>query len=153
MNKKWDIDYLALAKWWAERKSKDPSTKVGAVIVRSDKTVVSLGYNGFPRGIEDTEERLSNRALKYPRMVHAEMNAVLNAKEPLDGYTLYVWPPAFYAPTCDRCAVHIIQAGIKRVVGYRATEGDETAFRWEGECMRAFYIYEEAGVEVVLYDI
>ena len=108
MNKKWDLRFLDLAQHIAQW-SKDPSTKVGAVIVRPDKTICSVGYNGFPRGIEDTEERLNNRDLKYPCMVHAEMNAILNSKESLDGYILYISSPTYFAPTCDRCAVHIIQ--------------------------------------------
>ena len=73
--------------------SKDPSTKVGAVIVGENKQIISQGYNGFPRGVDDTEERYNNREIKYKMVVHAEMNAILNALyngSSVKGATLYV---------------------------------------------------------------
>jgi dCMP deaminase len=88
--------------------SKDPSTKVGAVIVRPDRTIASVGYNGFPRGVEDT---YTTREDKLLRTVHAEANAILAAREPLHGYSLYVTP----LHPCANCAALIIQAGIKFV--------------------------------------
>lgn len=107
----WDFRFLELAqhisKW-----SKDLSTKCGAIIVRPDRTIASLGYNGFPRGIKDSIELLNNREEKYRRVVHGEMNALLNSSEKLEGYTLYNWPFL----SCERCAVHIIQTGISRIV-------------------------------------
>ena len=96
-----------VSKW-----SRDPSTKCGAVIVRPDKSLASTGFNGFPRGMDDDEELYDNREVKYDRVIHAELNAILSAHEPVRGYTLYVWP----LPTCSRCAVHVIQSGISRVV-------------------------------------
>ena len=144
----WDRRFLELAEHVAMW-SKDPSTKVGAVIVRPDRTVASIGYNGFPRGVHDTVERLHDRDLKYALIVHAEMNAILNAAEPVRGCTLYVWPPS-YGPTCDRCAVHVVQAGISRVVGMKAQ--GERAERWRDACGRAFMIYHEAGVVVDMYE-
>lgn len=94
------------------QQSKDPDTKVGAVIVQGD-TPISSGWNGLPRGVEDKEERLQ-RPEKYNWMVHAEANAILNAARlgvKTDGATLYInrFP-------CKDCAGFIIQAGIKRVV-------------------------------------
>ena len=76
MSEKWDKRFLALAEHIA-RWSKDPSTKIGAVIVDPNKRVVSLGYNCFPRGVEDSEERLENREVKYKIIVHCERNALL----------------------------------------------------------------------------
>jgi dCMP deaminase len=144
MRPTWDIFYLGMAEYVASR-SKDPSTKVGAVIVRPDKTVCSVGYNGFPRAIEDKQELLDNRDEKYKRVVHAEMNAILNAREPLQGYTLYLWPYL----SCERCAVHVIQAGIETVVAPQC-EDPETLKRW-GESWRiARSLYEEAKVTVWL---
>lgn len=95
----WDRFYLRGAEWISSA-SKDPSTKVGAVIVRPDRTVASVGYNGFPRKIADTPERLNDRDTKYELIVHGEMNAMAWAREPVDGYTLYTWPflPARGAP-------------------------------------------------------
>ena len=88
--------------------SKDPSTKVGAVIVRPDRTIASVGYNGFPRGVEDV---YTTRDAKLLRTVHAEANAILAAQESLRGYTLYVTP----LHPCANCAAFIIQSGIKEV--------------------------------------
>jgi dCMP deaminase len=142
---KWDQRFLDLAEHVAQW-SKDPSTKTGAVIVRPDKTVASLGYNGFPRGIPDRQEWLSNREEKYKRVIHCEMNAILNAREPLQGYTLYTFPFL----TCGRCAVHVIQAGIKQVIAPTAT--GEQLERWADSFELAMELYGEAGVDVTIYD-
>lgn len=140
---KWDKRFLELAKHIAQW-SKDPSTRCGCVIVRPDRTIASLGYNGFPRGIEDKEEWLNNREEKYKRVIHGEMNALLNAREPLKGYTLYTYPGPC---SCERCTVHIIQAGITRVV---ADNDDKIhAGRWGDSIKVAKELYKEAGVELV----
>lgn len=141
----WDEYFLSIARVTAS-KSKDPSTKVGAVIVRPDRTIVSVGYNGFPRGVVDTPERLNDRNIKYSLVVHAEMNAILSARESLAGYTLYTVP---FMP-CDRCFVHVIQAGIKRVVFMKAT--DEQNVRWGEAFNRVRALAEEVGVELVEYN-
>jgi dCMP deaminase len=96
---KWDRRYLGLARevsGW----SKDPSTKIGAVIADNQGRVVALGYNGFPRNIEDAEEKLALRELKYEMVVHAEVNAVLIAGRSNAGGTVYVHG----LPICPRCA-------------------------------------------------
>ncbi len=136
----WDRYFLTIAAQVAEA-SKDPSTKVGALIVRPDRSVASLGYNGFPRGIADTAERLNNRDLKLGLVVHGEINAILSAREPLHGYTLYTWPFL----TCSKCALQVGQAGIARVV---APFVDNE--RWNASFADAIAIYEEMGVECVL---
>jgi dCMP deaminase len=120
--------------------SKDPSTKVGAVIVRPDRTIASFGYNGFPRGVLDGPERYADRAEKYPRVVHAELNAILNAREPLTGYTLFVTP----LHPCASCAGAIIQSGIRRVV----TTADQDDNRWRDSFAVAASMFAEAGVQV-----
>lgn len=107
----WDIRFAQLAKLvslW----SKDPSTKVGAVIVRPDKTIASVGFNGFPKGVPDLPEWYADRDIKYKIVKHAEENAILFAQEDIKGHTLYVYP----LPPCSSCAGDIIQRGIKRVV-------------------------------------
>lgn len=145
---KWDGRFLDLAQM-VSKWSKDPSTKVGAAIVRPDRTVASLGFNGFPRFCDDAEELYADRALKYERVVHAEMNALLNAQGSVAGCTLYVWPPAS-GPTCARCAAHVIQAGIKRVVGYHEERSDLSA-RWRESNQIALQMYAEAKVDVEMY--
>lgn len=104
---KWDDRFFDLANLVGSW-SKDPSTKVGAVIVRPDRTIASVGYNGFPRGVDDT---YTTREDKLLRTVHAEANAILAAREPLHGYTLYVTP----LHPCANCTGLIIQSGIKEV--------------------------------------
>ena len=139
---KWDIRFLALAEHVAQW-SKDPSTKTGSVIVDDQRRVVGMGYNGFPRGIQDTEERLETRKVKYSLMVHCEMNALLNANGDVSDCTLYTWPFA----SCERCAVHMIQAGIKRAVAPEIP--DALKDRWHERLKIAGDLYREAGVEVV----
>lgn len=108
----WDQRFLALARHisgW----SKDPSTKVGCIIVGGDREIRSTGFNGFPRGIAD-DERLSDRDFKYPIICHAEENAIMHAARigvALKGCTAYVT-----LMPCTRCARGLIQAGIREVV-------------------------------------
>lgn len=144
---KWDRRFIQAAELISTW-SKDPSTKCGAVIVRPDKTIASTGYNGFPKGTSDADEFYADRELKYSRVVHAEVNAVLHAREPLHGYSIYTWPSGF-SGSCDRCATVIIQSGIKRLVHIRAES--DFASRWQEAAERALQLYEEAGVEVTHY--
>ena len=95
--------------------SKDPSTKIGAIAVGSKGQVLSQGYNGFLRSIEDKPEYYEDRETKYKYVVHAEMNVIYNATYngvSLDGATLYVTG----LPVCSDCAKGVIQVGIRRVV-------------------------------------
>ncbi len=138
---RWDRRFLRLAEFWASECSKDPSTKVGAVIVRPDQTIASMGFNGFARGVLD-DERLDNRELKYPRIVHAEVNAIVNSAERLNGCTLYVYP----LPPCLPCASICIQAGISRVVSIRQDNA-----RWSFSITEACVDLDSAGIPYTLY--
>lgn len=146
---KWDYRFLDMATLVATW-SKDPSTKCGAVVVRPDYSIVSTGFNGFPKGCDDSRDMYYDRDTKLSRVVHAEMNALLQAHEPLHGCTMYTYPPGF-GPSCDRCTAHIIQAGITRVVYKR--DVSDFASRWKEAAERGLAMYEEAGVEVVAYDM
>lgn len=138
---KWDVRLMRLAKEIASH-SKDPSTQCGAVIVDPLRRIVSTGYNGFARGVHDTEERLTNRDVKLRMVLHAEQNALLYAKTDLTGHTLYVYP----IPPCAHCAAMIIQSGITRVVAtYPASDRH---LRWQGDWVLAKEMYDEAGVAV-----
>lgn len=139
---KWDEDYLALAEFWAKRKSKDPSTQTGAVIVR-DNCILAIGYNGFPKGIADTKERLEDRNTKLKLIVHCEMNAIVNYPVSMKGATLYTWP----FMSCSQCAKHMIQAGITKAVAPKVP--DDKKERWAEDMGLAKALFEEAGVEVV----
>jgi len=120
---KWDLRFLEMAKL-VSTWSKDPSTQTGAVIVRPDRSVASVGFNGFPSKMEDQPQLLNNRDEKYSRIVHCEMNALLYTQERTNGYTLYTYPFL----SCDRCFVHMAQAGITRFVAPLGTE--EQLTRW-----------------------
>jgi dCMP deaminase len=136
----WNMWLLGLAKYISTA-SKDPSTKVGAVIVDEDRRIVSLGYNGLPRGVDDSHERLNDRDLKYKLIVHAERNALLFARGSVKGCTLYTYPMM----PCATCASMVIQSGIKKVV---APQSDNP--RWQGDFTLSLQLFSEAGVEVQL---
>ena len=137
---KWDKNFLELAKT-VSTFSKDPSTQVGAVIVDDDNRVISIGYNGFPKGVKD-DHRLDNRELKYEMIVHAEANALLFANASVEGSTIYTWP---FQP-CSRCASLIIQSGIRRVV---TVENKDQ--KWSSNFQLAHDMMTEARIEIKTY--
>lgn len=123
----WDEYFMGVAALSSKR-SKDPSTQVGACVVNEDKRIIGIGYNGFPMGCSDDVypwskgdgNYLNN---KYPYVVHAEPNAILNCTSSLKGATLYVtlFP-------CNECAKLIIQSGIKKVVYSSDKYHDQNSF-------------------------
>ena len=141
---KWDKRFLGLAEHVSQW-SKDPSTKVGACIVDPTNRVVSISYNGFPRGVDDNEDYLNDRAKKLQRTIHAEPNAILFAQRDLTDHTLYVYP----FPPCVNCAALIIQSGIVRVVSPEASP--ELRERWHESMVAAEEMFKEAGVELSIY--
>lgn len=108
--KDWDEYFMKIAETVAE-KSKDPSSKMGCVIVDENKRVVSLGYNGLIQGADESKLTLSERPMKYHLVIHSEMNALLFAHQDLSGCTIYN-----RVATCDNCLKHCLQAGIRRFV-------------------------------------
>lgn len=143
MTEKWITRYIALAKETASW-SKDPSRKVGAVAVSTKGQVLATGYNGFPRGIFDTNERYNDRTLKYKYVVHAEMNCIYNATYngvSLDGASLFVWG----LPPCSECAKGIIQVGIKTV--YYSAETD-VPDQWLISLQSTQEMFSEVGIDL-----
>jgi dCMP deaminase len=138
----WDEWFLGLAAYVATR-SKDPSTQVGAVIANHLHDVVSCGYNGFPRYISDAPGLLGHREEKLKRTIHAEVNAILRAREPLHGCHLY----CTLLP-CSSCALLVIQSGIVRVVAKHPTQ--EQNERWGDSFKLSRDLFSEANVEVTL---
>lgn len=139
--------FLSMAQL-VSKKSKDRSTKVGAVIVGEDNEVLSVGYNGFPRGVNDDIDHRHGRPQKYEFTEHAERNAIYNAARQgirLKGSTMYLnWEPF----PCPDCARAVIQSGIKKVVGTQHTfagKGQD----WQSRFEHTKEMLEEAGVEVV----
>jgi len=141
-------EYYMRHQYLASEKSKDPSTKIGALLVRGDN-IVSLGYNGFPRGIVDSDERLQNREEKYFYVVHAEANAILNAARngiATKGATLYT-----SGMPCNECAKAIIQAGINRVFIHKQYPSLSHG-KWSKSVSKAEEMFDEAGVFVNEFD-
>lgn len=110
MNNIWDERFIGLAQH-VSTWSKDPRTKVGAVLVNETKQVLSVGYNGFPRGVFDLEARYEDRPTKLMFVAHAERNALDNCFADTRGSTLYVT-----LPPCNECVKSIIQKGVRRIV-------------------------------------
>ena len=135
---KWDLFFLGMAKY-VSAASKDPSTKCGSVIVRPNRTVASLGYNGFPRRVLDSDERYADREQKYKLVVHAEANAIVGSYGDVRGCTIYNWPLF----SCCECAKLVIQSGIIRIVS-----PPPKLERWQSSYDAAQLMYKEAGIEV-----
>jgi dCMP deaminase len=148
-SKRWNEYFLRQA-LLASTMSKDPSTKVGAVIVDYEGIVLATGFNGFPRGIVDSPGRLADRDTKLRYMVHGEMNAVLSAARngvKLYGSTMYIAAQGkdgvWGGPPCVRCAVECIQAGVKHIISFPFKT---VPSRWAEDLAIARNILEEAGV-------
>lgn len=138
---KWDIRFARLAReisTW----SKDPSSKIGAIIVDKDRRILGTGYNGFPKGIADTEERLNDREEKYPRIIHAEMNALLNCLRSgtsvMDS-TLYIYG----LPMCTDCTKSVIQSGVSTIIMIYPKNIPE---RWKESMLKSGSMLGEAGI-------
>ncbi len=143
---KWDKRFMELAHFIAQW-SKDPSTKVGAVIVNpKNRRIVATGFNGFPAGVEDSADRLEDRSIKYEMVVHAEQNALMFAGNQADGCTLYVTP----LPPCARCAVLIIQSGIRRVV---SPTPDLSRELWAAQSKISEQMFKESKVDLTYLDV
>ncbi len=150
MNNRWDNFFLNIALVCANM-SKDPATQVGAVIVGPDREIRSTGFNGFPRGMHDTFDRLEDRDVKLKLIVHAEMNAVLAAARigvSVKGCTLYlaatdnsglIWG----GPPCTRCTVEIAQAGIAAIV---SRPKKNVPSRWHEDLALAEQLIKEMGI-------
>jgi len=150
MTARWDRHFLQLCLDHA-RMSKDPNTRVGCVIVGPDREPITDGFNGFPRGIADTADRLNDRDTKLRIIVHAEMNALMNAARAghkTKGGTLYlaatddsgnVWGGA----PCSQCLKHCIQAGISEIVSH---PWKAVPSRWHEDIAFSRTLLSEAGI-------
>lgn len=122
--------------------SKDPSSKIGAVIVNDEKRILATGYNGFPKPVLD-DERLENREEKYPLIIHSEMNALLNALNngvSVKGGTMFVYG----LPVCAECAKNVAQSGIKHVF----IMSPDTDSKWYNQWVeKTVPIFEECGIK------
>ena len=144
----WNNYFIALAKLVAQ-KSKDNSTKVGVVIVGPDHEIRSTGYNGFPRGIDESDSARWKRPIKYQRVEHAERNAIYNAARvgtSIHGCTMYM-----ESPPCTECGRAVIQAGIKEIVVATQNPFNDRE-DWSESIQFALDMLAEAGVNVAWID-
>jgi dCMP deaminase len=139
MISKWAFRFYQMAELVASW-SKDPSTRVGAVITKNNR-IVSVGFNGYPHGISDRAD-IDEREMKYLKTLHAEENAILFAKRDLDGCDIYVT----HFP-CPNCAAKIIQTGIASV--YCPEQSEDFLSRWGEKVKVSEEMFTEAGVTVV----
>lgn len=138
----WDARYWDLARHVAGW-SKDPNAKVGAVLTSERGGAIALGFNGFPKFVEDSTTRLSDKAVKLEMIVHAEQNALIIAGRSAEGATLYVWGK----PVCGQCAGAIIQARVRRVVAVAPSSlPPDSKWRRKGEL--AEEMFHEAKLEI-----
>jgi dCMP deaminase len=141
----WDKRFMQMAQLVASW-SKDPSTKVGAVLVGEDRSILSTGFNGLPRGVADLQQRLEDRPTKYSMTVHAEVNCIIQAPKLKGTETLYVYPLF----CCSACAGVVIQSGIRKVVFPAGAVDNE---RWTDSFNLASEMFKEANVTMEFIDV
>ena len=134
----WDKRFLEMARL-VSTWSKDPSSQFGSVIVDNDKRIVSVGFNGFAKGFDDSEERLKDRQFKYRHVLHSEENCILNARQDIKGLTIYVT-----GVPCSLCMSRIAQSGLTKVVCYKPTE--DYLSRWSVD--EPLQVAKECGIIV-----
>lgn len=142
--KRWMDHFIQMAKLVSSM-SKDPNHKIGAVIVNQDNRIISMGFNGFAKGVEDSQDRLNNKEVKRALMLHAEENAILQAlagKQDLTNCDIYV----FGYPPCVHCTSLIIQSGIKHVYFRFPDKKRKISDAWK----QSFKLAEEIAKEVNL---
>ena len=141
---KWQRYFLGLAEY-VSTASKDPSTKVGAVIVNPETLqVISSGFNGFPQGVADTDERYNDRETKLELVAHAEANAIARSPIPVRGLHIFITPTLMVPASCPGCSKLIVQSGIKKVWFWHE---DNLSDRWEKMAKFTKIILSEGGVE------
>lgn len=140
---KWINRFISLAET-VSTWSKDPSKKIGVVITNQENKIISTGYNGFPKGINDSLERLNDKEFKRAITLHAEENAILCAKQDLTNCIMYIYG----LPPCAHCAAMIIQSGIK-IIYYRIPKKYEVSDHWKDNINIAETILKEANISLI----
>lgn len=150
-NMSWEEFFIGMC-IYVSQKSKDRSTKLGAIIVGEDHSILSTGFNGFPRGVDDQNEEYHQRPTKYYTTEHAERNAIFNAAYhgvKLSGSTMYM--PIYPTPCCD-CTRAIIQSGITRIVGTSVKFAGKGQF-WKENLEYAERMLDEAKIIRSVIDV
>lgn len=148
---KWNLRFMNLAKHIAEW-SKDNSTKVGCVIVGPDKEIRSMGYNGFPRGVDDDVAERNERPVKYQFYEHAERNAIYNAT--LFGTSLRNCVAYITMFPCPDCARAMIQSGVKEIFFCAPSADDEKSklAGWRDNIKYSLEMFDESGVKYTIVE-
>lgn len=141
--KKWDVRFLRIASHEVAGWSKDLDKKVGCLVVSPSRRQWTAGYNGFPVGVSDSVGRLADKDIKNRLSVHAELNAIFNARADLAGWTMYVTHPP-----CLDCAKAIIQAGLTRVVHPPIDKES----RWANDQWSASVLLREVSIRTTVID-
>lgn len=141
MDNTWPHFFINLAHYIA-RRSKDPSTKAGAVLTTANNRIISMGYNGLPHGVADTPQRYLDRSVKYSTILHAETNAILFAKRDLTGTTMYLT-----THPCAHCTSLMIQAGISLAIYDMPTL--DFLKRWHDDITISQQLANEAGLRLL----
>lgn len=140
----WDDLYMGIAKLTSKR-SKDPRTQNGACIIDPKMRIVSIGYNGLPDGCSD-DEFSWEREEKHKYVIHAEINAILNAKADLSDCIMYIYSERGYYPCSNGCAQAIIQTGIKEVVLDYVSSAVDIKDKYNGEATKQ--MFNASGVKI-----
>jgi len=144
----WD-SYFMEHVYLAAKKSKDPRTKIGAVLVK-DKNIISTGFNGFPVGVKDLDARYNERETKYKFICHGEHNAILQCARlgvSSNGATLFT-----QGVPCQHCAIALIQGGVKKIVCHKQWPNLIHIDAWVKSIEISKIMLEEAGVEITWLD-
>ena len=139
---KWIRNYMGVAEQVSSW-SKDPSTKCGAVAVGKFGQIISQGYNGFPRGVDDRPDRYADKETKYKYVVHAELNCIYNAAlngTSMNGSMLYVYG----LPVCNECAKGIVQIGVSKVFMKYPTDISD---KWKNAFSHTKDMFDESGID------
>lgn len=149
----WNEYFMSLVYLTALR-SKDKSTKIGAIVVNDSNCIISTGYNSFPRGINDDKQERQERPEKYYWMSHGEENCISNAAR--NGISLHNCIMYTHGIPCMNCAKLIVQSGIKKVIVHEQWEkvrrGNMDEFSWDEHSYRTNELFKEAGVELEIID-
>ena len=139
--------YLQLARVQADLFSKDPSTKVACILLSPDSQVVSTGYNGIPRDMDDINPKRWERPAKYKYVAHAELNAIANAARHGISVDRSIAVVTLF-PCCD-CAKALIQSGIKTIV---TEKPDLEMPKWGEQFRISLEMFQEVGIQLILFD-
>ncbi len=145
MSRNWD-EYFIRKVYFVAGKSKDPSTKIGAVLVKNH-TALTDSWNGFARNVKDLKKRYNDRQVKYLYICHAELNAIINCGR--NGTSTIDSILYSQSIPCENCGKYIIQAGIREIVYHKQWSMSD---RWKNFSDISLNMFKEAGIKIRVFD-